>query len=515
MAEVSKQDSNLTDVRFALESSIGVLPGTPTWILTDPNTEPDFGGEIETVARNPIAADRQYKKGAVVDVMAGVTLEQDFTLKNQPVLLQCFLFALLRQLVFGGASQITNVDGTGEDFEAASGLDAFAAGELVLAEQFDQDLGNNGLHEVASAAAGSLTTTSNLVDEASPPAAATVSRVGFACASGDLDVDVAGAFPAIVSGGGIDFTDYLEPGDLIYVGGDGAGNAFANAVNNGFKRVRAVAALRIDLDKSDDTMVTETGTGLTVHLFFADYLKNDQGTNLVRTTAQFERSLGAPDDASPSQIQSEYVRGCVGSEYALRMPPKSKMTSTMTFMALDHETRTGATGVKSGNRPALVDAEVLTTASDVKHFQLHAVSDTDEAPAPLFAFVRDFDMSINNNLQRLNALGVLGAFEINAGSFSVTGNFNGYFQNVAALDAVRANTSLTMLGAIVHGNSGFAFDMPLLTASNGRAVVEQDQSIMMPIAFRAHSGAEVLATLDHTVKFCFFRYLPTLAQTVP
>lgn len=514
MVAATKQDSNLTDVRYSLEASIGVLQGSPVFTLTDPNQEPDFGGEIETVARNPISGDRQYKKGAVVDVMANVTLEQDFTLKNQPELLQCFMFALLRRLVFGGASQITNVDGTGEDFEAASGLDAFAAGELVLAEQLDLDLGNNGLHLVSSAAAGSLVVGSDLVDE-TPPAAATIARVGFQADASAVDVDATGTFPAYVNDGSFDWTDYLEPGDVFYMGGDAAGLRFNAAADNGFKRARAVTATRVDVDKSDEPMTDETGTGKTVQIFLAEYLKNDQGLNLVRTTAQFERTLGAPDDALPAEIQSEYVKGCVGSEYALRMPPKAKMTSTMTFMGLDHETRSGAQGLKTGSRPALVDAEVLTTASDVKHFQLHAVSDTDEAPLPLFTYVRDFDLSINNNLQRLNALGVLGAFEINAGSFSVTGNFNGFFHDKAALDAVRANTSLTMLGAIVHGNSGFAFDMPLLTASNGRAVVEQDQSIMMPIAFRAHSGAEVLPTLDHTVKFCFFRYLPTLAQTVP
>ncbi|RKZ72426.1 MAG: hypothetical protein DRQ48_00005, partial [Gammaproteobacteria bacterium] len=429
---------------------------------------------------------------------------------NMQDLLQGFFFADARTKVeFGGAGEITGVVTATDDYTAASGLDAFVVGDLVFAAGFT-DNANNGLRVVSAATATALTVGENLVDE-TPGAAATLVRVGVVTDVGDLEVDVTGALPALTSTT-LDFTTLgLVPGEWVYIGGDDTGNGFTNAANNGFARVKSIAATVLTLDKTETTMVTEAGAAQSVELYFGRVLKNETGTDIVRRTYQLERTLGAPDDASPANVQAEYITGAVPGEFTLNVPTADKMTASLAFVGADNETVDGPTSLKTGTRPALLEADAFNTSSDFARIKLAIVNATDAAPDPLFAFVTELTLSINNNVSPNKAVGVLGAFEVTSGTFEVGGDLTAYFANVASVQAVRDNSDITLDMHMVKANAGVTIDVPLITLGDGRPAVEQDEPITLPLNMAAATGAKIDPNMDHTLLMVFWDYLPDRA----
>lgn len=508
MAQVNKIDSNVTGLRYTEETSLKTLGGSEVWKALEPNSYNDFGGNITTVARRPINPSRQQKKGVTTDLEAAGGFNTDLTQTNLQDLLQGFFYADLRRK---DEKVVTAVDGTDDQYEAASGMDVFGAGDLIFASGFT-NADNNGLKVVASSAAGYVEVVEDLVAEASPPAAAAIVRVGVEAGTGDIDVDASGSLPALTSTT-LDFTTLgIIPGEWIFVGGDASDEKFSTAANNGFKRVRSVAANRLTFDKSYSAMVTEANTTATIRLFFGRVLKNESTPSLIkRRSYQLERTLGAPDDGSPGSLQAEYLVGAHASELALNLQQADKITADLSFLALDAEQVT-AGNMKAGTRPALVEADAFNTSSDVTRVKLSKVIDGNEAPDALFAFITNFTLNINNNLSVNKAIGVLGGFEVTAGTFTVTGNMTAYFANVAAVQAVRQNADVSLDIALVRDNAGIYIDIPLLALGDGRLNVEQDQPIQLPLSFDAATAAKIDTNLDHTLLMTFFDYLPDAAD---
>lgn len=515
MTAVNKIDSNITALRYAEEASLKTLPGSPIWYGLEPNSYKDFGGNIATIARNPISGDRQKKKGVTSDLDAAGGFVNDLTQTNLQDLLQGFMFADFRRK---GEELVTavDVDSTNPDEYEVASTTGFLVNSLIKGSGFTNS-GNNTTNKVSAIVSNTSIEVSDgtLTAEASPPADAKITVVGYQFASGTLNVDIStGDFPRLLrASGSVDFTALgLTPGEWIFVGGDGASEDFVTAANNGFKRVRSVAATYIELDKSVAAMSNETGTSLTVNVYFGRVLKNETGTSIVRRSYQLERTLGAPDDASLSQIQAEYITGAVPNELALDINTADKITADLSFMACDHETVTGAEGVKAGTRPTLLEEAPFNSSSDFSRIKMSTVSTTSEAPTPLFAFVTEMKLSIKNNISANKAIGTLGAFDLTAGTFEVAGSVKAYFSDVAAIDAVRSNADVTLDMIMVKDNKGIAIDLPLISLSDGRATVEQDQPITLPLNHDAASGESVSSGLNHTLCFTFFDVLPNAAD---
>jgi hypothetical protein len=518
MALVKKIDSNVTGLRWAEESSIGTVSGTAVWYPLEPNSYSDFGGEISTVARNPINPSRQMKKGVTTDLDASGGFNSDLTQKNLADLMQGFMFADFRRKgEFGvAASQSFSATAANTYSRAAGDFTTvpFRVGDLVFAEGFALSTAN-GLKRITTSAALTLTVSETV--GVSTPAAdeGSLVVVGFQFGTGEVDISTTGAYTTFTRASGTkDFTQFgLVPGEFIFIGGDLAAERFTNDANNGFKRVKSVTSTTIVIDKSASDMVNETGTAKTIRLFFGRCLKNENTASTIkRRTYQIERTLGAPDDSSPASLQSEYLVGAVANEFTLNIPTADKLNADLAFIAIGNEQRTAATGVKTGTRPAIAEASAFNTSSDVTRIRLSQTDTADEAPTDLFAYVTDLSLTINNNASPNKAVGVLGAFDVSVGSFMVEGSLTAYFANVDAIAAVRDNVDCTLDIQFAKDNAGIAIDIPMISIGDARANVEQDQPITLPLNVNAATGAKYDANMDYTLFFVFFDYLPSLAQ---
>ena len=519
MAQVQKIDSNITGLAYAEEAQLGLLPGegglggTPAWYLLNPNSYSDYGGEIVTVAPNPINPSRQRRKGVTTDLNASGGFNHNLTYENLTNLMQGVFFADIRAT---GEELVTAVDlDTVNDDEYEVALTAgFIVGNLIIGRGFAA-AANNALNQVTAIVTDVSVEVADgqLVADAAPAAGADIKVVGYEFTSADASIDATGDLPFLTSAADIaDFTTLgLVAGQWVYIGGDVAGDEFATAANNGYKRIRSITAGAITFDKSDLAMVTEATPAVTIQLFYGDVLRNESGTAIVRRSYNLERLLGAPDDASPAQVQSEVLIGAVANEFTLNVPQAELASADITFVATDNAQNTGPTGPKQTAVSAFRQASEYNTSSDVGRIRLAVVSDVDEAPTALFAFVTEATITINNNVTPNKAVGVLGSFEVTAGTFEVSGSLTAYFSNVTAITSVRNNANVTLDINFTKDNTAMIYDLPLISLGDGRLNIEIDQPITLPLTTDAASGEDVSADLDHTALITYMHYVPNAA----
>jgi len=190
-----KLDSNLVGLSFAEEASLGCLPDDVAnsgdeaggiWYPLDPNEYDDFGAEIAMVARNPINASRQKRKGVVTDSDSEGGFEQDLTFSNLTRLMQGFFFADAHERptskpINGKAANtvgIVSVAGASSTLTLSNGDGAkLQEGSLVKLSSFVNSA-NNGFAKVTAIAADAVTIDlAGMVDEINTTG--TIETVGF------------------------------------------------------------------------------------------------------------------------------------------------------------------------------------------------------------------------------------------------------------------------------------------------------------------------------------------------
>lgn len=504
MATRNKIDSNETSLYYAEETALGVLPVNPAWKPLEPNSYSDFGGELTLLARNPINSSRQRKKGVITDLDASGEFNQDFTQTNFQDLLQGVMFADFRRKA---EATVTSVTSTGY---VVSDATKFTSGTIIFASGFANQ-SNNGVKVVTSTSGSPLTVveTSGLTAEGSPGASARIVAVGVVVTSGSATVSTAEDLPTLTVDGVNFSTLGMVAGEWVYIGGDG-GTGFADEGNNGFKRLSRVAGGALTIDLSQTDMIDEVSSN-TIHIYYGRVLKNELGALIKRRSYQLERQLGAPDTASPNNIQSEYIKGAVPNEFTLNIEQADKINADLSFIAIDNEQRTATEGIKTGTRQALIETDAFNTSSDYAMLRMNIIDPTNVNPTSLFAYLTELTVTINNNVTPNKAVAVLGAFDVTAGTFEVQAEATAYFSTVEAVQAVRRNANVTINMAVVKENAGFILDLPLVALGDGRLEIEQDEPITLPVTMDAATAVKINPNTDYTAMWVFFDYLPNKA----
>lgn len=512
---VNKIDSNITSLAYAEEVCLKQLPGVAgadaIWYGLEPNSYSDFGGQISTVARAPIDPSRQNKKGTVTDLNASGGFNFDFTQSNFVRLAQGFFFADAREKpktagLNAAALPLTSVTGSSKTYAAASGLAVFnKAGYLVKASGFGV-ASNNGVKTVASATGTTVVVSETIIDEASPPAAATLEVIGFKFPTADVSISVTGSIPSLVSAATNLTTLGLIVGEWIFIGADGTGNSFAN--NVGFARISAISTTTLTFDDVTwASPATEAGTGKTISIYFGTVIKNESTASLIkRRSYNIERQLGIGEFAG---IQAEYLEGAVANEFSLKIPQAAKLEADLTFVACDNTQRTGdvTDQIKAGTRVPALGEDAFNTSSNVYRIKLNVLDPLTASPTPLFGYVTEANLSIKNSVTPNKAVGVLGAIDTSAGNFEVSGTLTAYFSTIAAVKAVRTNADVGLSAICTAKNAGFLFDIPLLGLGGGRINVQKDNPVTVPL-----EPAGAMNKNGYTMLYNVYSYLPTLAM---
>lgn len=508
---VNKIDSNSTGLAYAQETAPKVLPATPNWYALEPNTYNGFGGNITTVARSPINPSRQRQKGMVTDLDASGTFEHDFTFTDTQRLM-CGVFMTNGNeqgttIPFNGAAlPVTSVTGTGPFVYNGTGIGTAVAGGsgngvglLLNAQGFTQP-GNNGLKLSTVAAASALTvSTAGGAAEASPPSTASISFAGIRLTPATALVVAGGARPTIGPLPAQTLTNLtsatanLGVGSWVYV---------LLPTQGFFARILSFVGGIMTFDVTSKAVVPQTAADTNLDIYFSSIIHNELDPTLIKPLSYtYRRTLGN----NGTGVQSEYVQGWQFNTFTMNIASADKVTVSFDGLGLDVLQRTGAQGLLPGPTVPAVGGTAFNTSSDFSLFKLSLIDPTTAAPSPLFAFVTDGTLTINNNVTVDKAVSVLGGFDTTLGMFEVGGTLNAYFSDIAAVAAVRNNADCQFTAILAKENRGVIVDYPLLQLGNGRLNVVQNEAIKIPLDQMA-----VQSSTGWTASVSYFRYLPTV-----
>jgi hypothetical protein len=500
---MSRVLTNNVGLQFAIESSIGVLPGSPLWRTLEPNSIGSFGASITTVERRPISKQRGRKKGTVVNLESGAEFDADLTLDSFTDFAEGFVFAEFANKEFdlkgtGGVVPPPVASATTWTIAAASALLAgkvqFTTVQLatLLWAKGYTNAANNGLHVITADLATSGTTLtaggSSLVAE-TPPTNASLQVCGIRVLNdADLTLTVTGSTATLVSGAAITnwATLGIFPGMYIHIGsmtnvgvlqnGLGAGGT----VSYGYARVTSINGATLNLDKLSSTLSTAVGAaGLNQDVLFGRFLRNVSVESDVDDNRYLERSYqieaAYPDLGGIGTDEYEYAVGNFANELTLNIPLTEKATATWGFIGTNSDAITSVRKTNAATPVNPLRTTALNTSSDVVRITTDLVSSASDVCFKSLTF------SLNNNVSPENCIGVLGASYVNSGLFEVNLEGQMLFTRKEIVNAIKNNTTVTFSAVLRNQDGAIVVDIPALTFGGGDREFPVDASVLVNI----------------------------------
>lgn len=493
--------TNNFSLRAALESSLNTLPGSPSWVILEPNSIGKYGASIKTVARDPISQDRQRRKGTVVDLDSGVEYEEDLTISSFSNFIEgfCFAQATNAEMVI----PVSAVDGSADSYTVAA-LTSTQAGKLqwesggystlVYARGFANSA-NNGLKVLDADPASTDTaigvTDTGLVDE-TVSGYATLELAGVRAKAGDLAITVSSGVATLTNGNNavtsaLDFTSLgLSVGQFIHVGGLASGQQFS--AGYGYGRITSISATEIVLDKLYGTLATDDGSADTVDLLFGRFVKNVASTDASYVERSYHFEGAFVDLEAVGTDAYSYAKGNFCNEFTLSLELTDKATIGWNFVGTDTEDPTTSRKTNAASAAMPLMTEAFGTSSDIVRLRM---TDTDETG--LTTDFKKFAINVKNSVTADKVIATLGGKYMNAGNLEIMLDAEVLFTNPDLLTRMRANTTVT-LDLIMENNDGaIAFDFPSMTIGDGKLSFPVNESVQIATKCEIHRDS-VLGT---------------------
>lgn len=477
-------EANKTTTRYVKETVPGVTPNTPAFreVLL---TSSSLTFNPDNVQDDSVTPDRQIEEskmvGYTVDGENGHRLR--FAASDES-----FELAFMNTFTNQPTLAPTGFTATAGTYAVGSGGAVFKAGHLILASGFT-NAANSGVKKVASSTGTTVVVGASGVDEASPPAGATIRVVGFEAASGDLATDIA---PFRLKSTALDFTTLgILVGDWIKVGGSLTANKFNLSIVNGWVRVSAIAAGFLTLDSVPTGWAADTGTGKTIRLFLGDRLRNGS----VDSSFTFERQIIGDDNVT----RYRYFRGCrLGMTVSVAAKQLAELTFSIMAMSsgrLETTRQPGATSL-----PA-ISGEIYDGSNNVKEIRLNGVQ-LINPNIPI-----SVSLEIDNSYRGRDGLGSLGFVGVKAGTLQVTGGVEAYLGDGTQINLLQDQLyfPVSWPTLALDGSSGYFWDVPRAKFTDGGEEIQgRDTDLQPDLEFLGHKTQNGTA---YTVQLQRFAYL--------
>jgi len=488
-------------ISVAREASLGVLPGSPSWLRLQPNTITQFGAETSDVSRQPISDDRQEYKGEVVDLESRVEVELDLTMDVVMEFLEAFMMAdFVGPQSWIGSRAPVAVTTDGYTVDAGGAL---AAGRLVIARGF-QAVGNanNGLKIVTSGSTATSVHVAGAVAELIPLSDGqnqALEECGVQFASGDVEINASGNLESTV----FDFTTLpIRDGQLVKIGGSTLATQYNTVNNNTYARVAkdGISTNEIVLDWHFLTPAADPGTGKTIQLLYGPFIRvvpTSHADALIDRSHTFEGRY--TDLAAVGTPAYEYPEGNMANTIAFVMPLTQKATTRLAFVGTDtpEPTTVRATNAATARMPRRTAAFNTVT----KYTRL-SINELDESG--LNTDIKDYTITINNNVSGERVQDTLGAKYINYGLFQVDIDATMLFTDPDIVGAIRNKRTVAFKMGAANVDGGFFLDIPACTLMTGRRQFPTNESIQIQAPIKPHVGDE----FPYVMSWSIFPYLP-------
>ena len=501
--------TNNISIQAAREASLGVLPGSPDWILLEPNDVSSFGANITTVRRQPISKDRQNLKGTVTDLDSGGEFEHDLTMGVVGEFIEAFMFATAvnSDLLF------EKVDATSSGYTIPSATAAQAAklqftsgGPISLMySRGYANAANNGLKPITANVTASDTVIefSGAVAETAP-AKAQAEIAGIRAEEGDLALTVSSGVGTLSSGNNsasnnINFTTLgLTVGQTIHIGGLTSANQFSAGA--GYGRITAIATGSLTLDKLDTTLATDTGASETIDLLFGRYIRNVavDHSDFLEASYHIEAAYDNLGDAGATEY--EYAKGNFCNQMTLNLNLTDKATVSFGFIGTDTEVPTTTRKTDAGTPREFAQTSALNTSADVARLRITQVDETG-----LTTDFKRMSLTITNNVSPEKVISQLGAKYMNTGNFEVATDAVLLFTEGDVVSAIRNNTTVTMETILKNEDGAVAMDIASMTLGGGGKDFPVNESVQINVSGQAFKDA----TLGTSLSFSMFAVVPT------